>query len=307
MNNYQRGQSLLELLIAMAIFVLTVSAIAFLILDSFVAYRAGREETVAAFLAEEGLAAARSIRDNNWDDLTDGSHGIAISVDGWVFQGVEDNIGDQLREGKRKIIVGTIDSDRKEIQSKVSWEFSENRSREITLITYLTNWQKEIPSEGCWGTEGSCDSLCQYSSYGSLVDYYADPDCSDSCPSIGSFYSNPNGVCSNDGTGECYKMEASSTQYTSCNQGTGCETGCGGDCTPCDQFNNQPQCEAQLGCVWRGQNCKGTCQPCNSFPDQTSCQNQSGCSWQTIKWYWNLTNSQTGFSSFVACEWYVPQ
>lgn len=142
MSDYKKGQSLIELLIAMAIFALMISAITFLVLDSYVAHRAGREQTLATFLAEEGLEATRSIRDNNWDDLTDGSHGITTSGDNWIFQGTEEDISDQLNEGIRKIIVSTIDADRKEIQSKITWEFTETRPQEIILVTYLTNWQK---------------------------------------------------------------------------------------------------------------------------------------------------------------------
>jgi Tfp pilus assembly protein PilV len=305
MINYQKGQSLIELLVALAVLVLTISAITFLVLDSYVAYRAGREHTLATFLAEEGLEAARSIRDNNWDDLVDGNHGIAISGDSWIFQGTENDLSGQLRQGKREVIINTLDVDRKEIQSKVSWEFNEVRSQEVVLVSYLTNWQKEIPSEGCWGTGGFCDSLCQHSSYGSLTDYYTDPGCSDICLAIGSFYLNPSGACSNDGTGSCYKMEASITQDTSCSQSTDCETGCGGTCTPCDQFDNQPQCINQLGCEWKGNRCRGTCEPCQNFFDPISCPNQAGCSWEATKWLWNLADSQDGSPSYITCEWYV--
>ena len=302
MNNHEKGQSLIELLVAMAVFVLIISAITFLVLDSYIAHRAGREETIATLLAEEGLEAARSIRDNDWNDLVDGNHGIATTVDSWIFQGTEEDI-DQLKEGKRKIIVSSIDNSRKEVKSQITWEFSADRPREIILVTYLTHWQREIPSEGCWGTGGFCDILCQYSDYGSLTDYYTDPDCSDSCPPAGSFYLNPSGVCSSDGTGLCYKMETSLPQYTSCVQGTGCEADCGGTCTSCADFDNSTQCNAQDGCNWRGR-CRGECTPCENFPEP-ACEDQSGCSWGAIKWYWDLRDSQEGYPSYISCEWYV--
>ncbi len=182
---------------------------------------------------------------------------------------------------------------------------------------------------GCWQFGGSCDSSCQYSDYGSLAGYYTDPGCSDSCPQSGSFYI-PSGACSEDGTGECYKMADFATKYTSCDKGLECEGACNGTCTPCRELN-QEQCKQQKGCNWRFIRCLGSCASCKGFSDSVSCKNQLGCSWQTTKWNWdlsgqqtgyssydfcswlegvekwnwNLTNSQTGYSSYTACEWYA--
>ena len=143
--NYKKGQSLIELLIAMSVFVLAVSVITFLILDAYLADRAGRERMKATFLAREGIEATRSIRDNNWDSLTNGSYGLAISENNWIFQGSGEDISNQLREGLRKIIVEEIDSDRKKITSQVTWRFTETRTQNVSLITYLTYWAKPLP------------------------------------------------------------------------------------------------------------------------------------------------------------------
>ncbi len=425
MKNCNKGQSLIELLIAMAIFVLVISAITFLILDSYIAHRAGREVTLATFLAEEGLEAARSIRDNDWADLTDGSHGIATSVDGWVFQGTEEDISNQLGEGIRKVIVESLDADRKKVQSQITWEFTEARLQEVILVTYLTNWQKEIftvsfsseaysiledggnltitvnlseaskdivsvdyntvdgtaiapddyiavsdtlvfdpgdvlktfdvfivddekvefdeffylilsnpqnavlgdPSQatatildndgapsGCWGTGGSCDPLCRYADYGPLTGWYDNPDplCNATCSITGYFYLNPSGVCSNDGSGSCYKMEnllSASTTYT---EGDPCEEGCARTCTPCEQLNRQ-QCRQQEGCDWDWwqRQCVDDpgCISCDEFPDPPSCgpgpnQPQYGCSWESTKWYWDLADSLEGYLASTTCQWY---
>ena len=419
MKNCNKGQSLIELLIAMAVFVLVVSAITFLILDSYIAHRAGREVTLATFLAEEGLEATRSIRDNDWDDLIDGNHGIATSIDGWIFQGTEEDISNQLGEGIRKVIVESLDADRKKVQSQITWEFTRARPQEIILVTYLTNWQKEvftvsfssetysIPEDGgnltvevvlfptssdvvsvdyetiediatepedytfasgtlifnpgdisqtfdvtiiddievepdetfglilsspqnvelgdpnqataiildndgappdCWGITGSCDPLCQYSDYGPLTDYYTDPDplCNDSCPPAGSFYADSTGPCSNDGTGSCYKMENPSSQYTSSTQGDSCEGDCSGTCTPCRRIRNEEQCRQQDGCIWSFVRCFDSpgCTSCDTYTEEDPCLGQLGCSWESIKWYWNLSDIQDGYSPYINCEWY---
>lgn len=143
--NYEKGQSLIELLIATAVFVIVVSSLAFFILNSYVSGRFAQEITIANSLAEEGLEAARSIRDNDWTNLNPGEHGLALSENNWAFQGNQEDISNQLGEGVRKIIIEDIGLDRKKITSKVTWQFSETRFQEIQLVTYLTNWAKLTP------------------------------------------------------------------------------------------------------------------------------------------------------------------
>jgi type II secretory pathway pseudopilin PulG len=155
---YETGQSLIELLIAMSIFALAVSAITFLILDVYLADRVGRERMIATFLAKEGMEASRSIRDNNWEDLTNGEYGLAMSGGNWVFQGNQEDVSGRLKEGVRKIIVEEIDSNRKKITSQVIWKLTEARSQDVSLITYLTNWRAIAVIE-------SCNIACQWEDY----------------------------------------------------------------------------------------------------------------------------------------------
>lgn len=157
-KNLKKGQSLIELLVALGVFVLAATTITFLIIDAYIADRAGRERTRATFLAEEGLEAVRSIRDNNWSDLINGNHGLIISGNNWIFQGAEEDVSDQLREGKRKIIVEEVDSDRKKITSQVTWKLTEARSQNVSLITYLTNWAQTVEA-------ASCKEACQWEGY----------------------------------------------------------------------------------------------------------------------------------------------
>jgi len=152
------GQSLLELIIAIGIFVTIVSGLAFFILNSYVSGRLSFEITRANFLAEEGIEAATSIRDNNFSDLVAGSHGLVISGGHWVFQGLEEDLTAQLKNGKRIIQIEDIGQDRKKITSLINWQFSEGRSEEVKLISYLTNWQK-ISVSYCTGTCTPCESF----------------------------------------------------------------------------------------------------------------------------------------------------
>jgi len=143
--NQERGQSLIEILIATAVFVITVSALSLFILNTYVSGRFAQEITIANYLAQEGLEAARSIRDNNWSNFTIGEHGLAISGNNWVFQGNKEDVSNQLRGGERKIIIEDIGLDRKKVTAKVTWFFSEARPQEVQLVTHFTNWAKLTP------------------------------------------------------------------------------------------------------------------------------------------------------------------
>ena len=257
----QKGQSLVELLIAMGIFVLLITSIVTLILDVYMSDRVGREKMVATFLAKEGIEATTSIRDNNWDDLTNGDHGISISGGNFVFQGTQEDVSDYLKEGQRTITIEGIDSDRKRITSKVTWTLTEIRSQEINLITYLTNWRKGAPpQEYCEGTPDACDTfLDQTSCEGQEVCSWTPGACGGTCTPCGSF-----------------------GNQTECNQQSGCSwffIWCTGTCTSCDSFGDQSSCQGQSGCSWTPGTCSGSVTPCDNYTTQESCENQNGCSW----------------------------
>ncbi|KPJ55097.1 hypothetical protein AMJ47_01055 [Parcubacteria bacterium DG_72] len=124
----QKGQSMIELLVAMGIFVIVAATIAFLVVDSYISSRAGEERTKAAFLAEQGLEQARLTRNNNWDDL------VSLAPE-------------TIEKFTRTVTVENIDSDRKKVTSQVTWQLTQTRPQEVSLITYLTNWSK--PSFSC--------------------------------------------------------------------------------------------------------------------------------------------------------------
>jgi type II secretory pathway pseudopilin PulG len=64
----QKGQSLLELLVAILILVMVVTATITLIVTSINAGRASRDKLLATNLAREGIEIVRNIRDSNWVD-----------------------------------------------------------------------------------------------------------------------------------------------------------------------------------------------------------------------------------------------
>jgi len=140
-----KGQTLIELVVAIGIFVITVGVLVFLVLSSYESGRLGSEITQADFFAQEGLEATRSIRDDNWQNLTNGDHGLLLSGGNWQFSGSSEALDGKFT---RVLTVEEIDPDRKKITSNITWQFTENKSQEVKLVTYLTNWQKTTPLTG---------------------------------------------------------------------------------------------------------------------------------------------------------------
>lgn len=89
----QKGFSLIELLVAMTVFTIGVSSVIFLTLDAHTVSRRSTERTQAILLAQEGLEATRSIRDGDFENLVNGSHGLVLQDGKWVFSNTSDTVG----------------------------------------------------------------------------------------------------------------------------------------------------------------------------------------------------------------------
>jgi len=169
-----KGQTLVELLIAVGIFVIVISSFGLFILDSFVSTRLAKEMATANLLAEEGIEVTKSIKDNSWDDILVGNHGLVISGNNWVFEGSSEDISSLLKNGTRVIAVEEIEppnADRKKITSIITWEFTPNRTQEIKLATYLTNWQKLSAGIEIRKPTNHTDILIKTTNPGSAYDY----------------------------------------------------------------------------------------------------------------------------------------
>jgi len=151
----ERGQSLIELMIAMGLFTLWVSGVAFLILDVYASDKVARGNTIATMLAQEGLEAVRSIRDAGWERLDAGEYGLDVSDGRWVFEGSQDEVP-QLANGTRIIRIEDLEEGRKKVTAQVIWEISNQRVQDIELVTYLTNWKEVVGAQTC---ETYCSSL----------------------------------------------------------------------------------------------------------------------------------------------------
>ncbi|MEA3357730.1 MAG: hypothetical protein U9Q67_04840 [Patescibacteria group bacterium] len=140
----EAGFSLIEVLLASAMFVVIVSSIAGAMIYGLQGSVISGTKTRASYLAEEGIEATRNIRDNDFANLVDGPHGITISSNTWAFSGTYDTVDSFTRQ----IDVTTIDVHTKRVDSTVSWQATPTQTDSLTVTTYLTNWRRSVGRGG---------------------------------------------------------------------------------------------------------------------------------------------------------------
>ena len=138
----QAGFSLVEVILSTAVFVLLVTALVG-------AYLYGQEATAlagnrarATMLAEEGLEAVRNIKDANFSNLSDGTHGLVISGNQWTLSGSSD-VTDIFT---RQVIISSADAKRKSVTANITWQQNPQRTGSLSLATRFTNWQASAAS-----------------------------------------------------------------------------------------------------------------------------------------------------------------
>ena len=139
------GFSLLELVLAIAVFSVGSVAMATLLIDSNLSTKLSMDRTEALFYAKEGIEAVRIIRDNNYAGLINGNHGLVSSDTAWTFNA---DSSDSIENGKYTRVIRIIDTvgsapatSSKTVISTVSWALTPERTASVSLTTLLTNWR----------------------------------------------------------------------------------------------------------------------------------------------------------------------
>lgn len=136
-KNKKRGFSLLELILAIAIFSLSSFAMATLLIDSSLSTQLSLDRTEALLYAKEGIEATRSIRDTDWLSLTDGNHGLDSTGSAWTFSGNSDLIDGKFN---RTVGITTVSTSTKDIFITIQWAPTPAGTSTVVLRTFLTNW-----------------------------------------------------------------------------------------------------------------------------------------------------------------------
>jgi hypothetical protein len=137
----QHGISLVEVLLAITVFGMIVTAVGGSIMYGRTSTNASGNRQRATMLAEEGLEAVRNIRDNSFSNLTDGTYGLSQSASQWALTGTSDSNNGFTRQ----ITISSNGTNRKDVSSKVSWQQGgQSGTSDTTITTRLTNWFASI-------------------------------------------------------------------------------------------------------------------------------------------------------------------
>lgn len=158
-----QGQSLLEVIVALAIFSLIVTAMATMVLGSSAALVQGGEQTQAEGLAQQGIEAVRAIRDRAWNEIRYNQSGVT-STNRWNFlgQGSSERLGQYTRtiflanvcrDGSNNITSCPgvyTDLHSKQITVDVSWQPRSGVTNTVQQTAYLTNWDSRDWTQTDW-------------------------------------------------------------------------------------------------------------------------------------------------------------
>jgi Tfp pilus assembly protein PilV len=137
----QSGQSLIEVLTALAVVLLVIIALIRATTTSMKGSDFAKTQSSATSYGQEAIEWIRAERDKNWDNLADGTYCLKSSpIESWPSQG---DCGDEdYLEGtkfKRRATL-TKEGEKVKIEVIVGWQDSSG-DHQSQLSTYLTNWR----------------------------------------------------------------------------------------------------------------------------------------------------------------------
>ncbi len=160
----QAGFSVLEVILAAAIFVTFATAAVVVVISGIDNNRLGGEMTVANQFNTEGMEAVRSIKNQDFSNIsglasgycTSGA-GVNISGGVWALKGsgTSDNLDSrysrvikvcdvQRLNGDIVTSGGTNDPNTKKVTVTTNWNFTSARPESVEFTDYLTNWKARV-------------------------------------------------------------------------------------------------------------------------------------------------------------------
>ncbi|MFA6254409.1 MAG: type II secretion system protein [Patescibacteria group bacterium] len=165
----RKGFSLVELILAIALFGLFATALIGLLVNSYGSDFQAEEREKANLYVQEGLEAVWSVRRQAWNLLTNGDHGLDKSSGYWQFSGSPDlleekytrtlTINDACRNSGGDIIdcsVGgaLVDLHTKKATVVVTYPAITGIINRLALSAYLTTWQSKDFIQTDWSGGG---------------------------------------------------------------------------------------------------------------------------------------------------------
>jgi len=141
------GFLLLDVLLGTAVFAIFIGFAGFsLLFGQRMAIKSG-DHMRGVLLTAQAVEAVRSIRDESFENLIVGTHGVQIGEDGmWELSGSDTTTADGFRT---QVEITEPEEDTFQVTSITSWAISMHRFGTASLVTQLTNWRQER-SIGNW-------------------------------------------------------------------------------------------------------------------------------------------------------------
>lgn len=128
---------LIEVLLSSSLFIIFLTAFAGVFYYGMQSSVLAGDRSQAVMLAEEGQEAIRSMKNVNFANVSDGTHGLVYSNNAWSFSGTQDVSG----QFTRQVTVATIDANRKSVTTTISWQQTPGRAGSISTVGRITNWK----------------------------------------------------------------------------------------------------------------------------------------------------------------------
>ncbi|MCA9375763.1 MAG: prepilin-type N-terminal cleavage/methylation domain-containing protein [Candidatus Doudnabacteria bacterium] len=135
-RTFSQGFSLIEVLLAVGLFALVVTALVGVLFVGQEGTQAAGDRVRASFLADEGLQAVRSMRDTDPTLVVEGVHGLSMESGVWAFVGTSDASG----VFTRTVLVEDLTAGKQQVTSTVTWNEDGRRPGSVVMVTQLTDW-----------------------------------------------------------------------------------------------------------------------------------------------------------------------
>jgi len=132
----QQGFSVVEVLLAAAVFSLLATGVIGAIVYGRASADYAGDRGQALFLAEEGIEATRNIAAASYANLVPGTYGLVQTGNQWAFSGTSDISGSYTRQ----IVIAAAGTNRQSVTSTVTWPEFGGTTNSVTLTSQLVNW-----------------------------------------------------------------------------------------------------------------------------------------------------------------------
>ncbi len=259
----QIGLSLVEIILAIALFGLVSVPLILILINSYGSNLQAEEREIAVLYAQQGIEAVKSIRRQAWNLLDNGNYGLTNVNGYWQFLGSSDllenkytrtiTISDACRDSGNNLVDCPnvlVDFHAKKIISSVDYNSINGFNNVVNLVSYVTIWQSKDWVQTDWsGALGQTQWFDQskYFSDDGNIDYSTSGEIK---------------LKSLEGGGGCgvkiwifdnsadYTYDPNKIEVTGGFAQLKGTSFCSGTPTSCGNLASQISCQAQAGCSW---------------------------------------------------------